>query len=396
MTPSAAEALFRTGKLPFLVATASILQISESMLPHPLPGLRFGLANIISLIILVRYGFRPALAVTLLRTVVSSFVLGTFLSPGFILSFSGGCASITAAGILQCISDRVGWLRVSPIGLGIAGAFVHNMVQLGLAYLLLMHHPGIFFLVPWLSLGSVVLGTLSGVLAVAVLNQLAAGKAVPPVNLQPVAPLRDRVYQRASTWLHRCPPEIKIGAVLAVTVTTVLVEDLILYGALLAVILVLIPSASLAYTRVFRVLRKLWVIVLSALLLPLYFNAGSRVFIDTAWVTLHQEAVVSACIFGTRIVLLALFSNLVAQTTSADDFTRGVRTWLRPLRLLGMRPVRIADTLSLSLTALPTVWVEIRSVLSALLAGRPKDLKTLKTVIIQLFCYLFANENGRR
>jgi heptaprenyl diphosphate synthase len=395
MTPSADEAISRKGKLPFLVATASILQISESMLPHPVPGLRFGLANIVTLIILVRFGFRPALAVTLLRTVVSSFVLGTFLSPGFILSFCGGCASITVAGCLQFISDRVGWLRVSPIGLGIAGAFVHNMVQLGLAYLLLMHHPGIFFLVPWLSLGSVALGTLSGVLAVAVLNQLAAGQGELPVSVQPAAPLRDRIYQSASTWLHRCPPEIKIAAVLVFTLTTVLVEELVLYGALFMMILVLIPTAKLTYARVFQVVKRLWVIVLSAFLLPLYFNAGSRVLIDTVLISLHQEAVVSAFIFGTRIILLALVSNLVAQTTSATEFTRGIRTWLQPLRLLGMHPDRIADTLSLSLTALPTTWVEIRSVLGALLAGRPKDLKTLKFVVVQLFCHLFVDENGR-
>jgi heptaprenyl diphosphate synthase len=395
MTSSAVEDLYRTEKLPFLIATASILQISESMLPHPIPGLRFGLANIVTLIILVRYGFRPALAVTLLRTVASAFILGTFLSPGFILSFCGGCASIIAAGLLQMVSARVGWLPISPIGLGIVGAFVHNMVQLGLAYLLLMRHPGIFFLVPWLSMGSVVLGALSGALAVAVLNQLAVGKGAPPLANQPVAPLEDRIYQPASTWLHRCPPELKIAGVLIVTLTTILVENLVLYSAIFAALLVLIPSAALSYARVFRVLRRLWAIVLSAFLLPLYFNAGSRVLLETPLGLLHQEAVVSAWVFSTRIVLLALVSNMVAQTTSAADFTRGIRTWLRPLGLLGLQPGRIADTLSRSLTALPSVWVEIRSVLTALLADRPKNFKTLKIVVVQLFCYLFASEKSR-
>jgi energy-coupling factor transporter transmembrane protein EcfT len=258
-----------------------------------------------------------------------------------------------------------------------------------------MHHPGIFFLVPWLSMGSVVLGALSGVLAVVVLNRLAAGKGALPVTVQPAAPLQDRVYQSASSWLHRCPPEVKIGTVLAVTVTTVLVENLILYGVLFSAILVLIPTAKLAYARVLHVLRRLWVIVLSAFLLPLYFNAGNHVLLDTALGALHREAVVSAWVFSTRIVLLALISNLVAQTTTPKAFTRGIRTWLTPLGLLGLEPTRIADILSLSLTTLPTTWVEIRSVLAALLADQPKDLKTLKEVIVQLFCYLFSNENGR-
>ncbi|MDJ0785112.1 MAG: hypothetical protein QNJ22_24305 [Desulfosarcinaceae bacterium] len=44
---------------------------------------------------------------------------------------------------------------------------------------------------------------------------------------------------------------------------------------------------------------------------------------------------------------------------------------------------------------LPDVWTEVRSVLSALLAGRPKNWHTLKSVVLQLLCYLFANQNGR-
>ncbi|MDJ0781667.1 MAG: Gx transporter family protein [Desulfosarcinaceae bacterium] len=395
MTLSAADALYRSGKIPFLVATASILQISESMLPHPVPGLRFGLANIIALILLVQYGFKPALLVTLLRTVVSSFVLGTFLSPGFILSFCAGGASITVLGLCHGLSARVRWLPISPIGLGILGAFVHNMVQLGLAYLLLLRHPGIFFLVPWLSFGSVVLGALSGALAVGVLDRLTADGCEAPRGSQSAPPLQERVYQPALSWLHRCSPTLKIAAVLALTLTTVLVENLALYGVLFAIILLLIPSAALRYRRVFQVLNRLWFIILGAFLLPLYFNPGSLVLIDTGLFALHREAVIRACVFAGRIILLALVSHLVAQTTRAEEFTRGIQFYLKPFRRLGLQHVVIAETLSRSLTLLPAVWTEVRSVLSALLAGRPKNWYTLKSVVLQLLCYLFANQNGR-
>jgi heptaprenyl diphosphate synthase len=395
MTPSAAEDLFRSGRLPALVATAAILQISESMLPHPIPGLRFGLANIVTLIILVQQGFKPALVVTLLRTVVSAFVMGSFLSPGFILSFSGGCASITVAGLLQRISDRVPQLRISPVGLGIAGAFVHNMVQLGLAYLLLIHHPGIFFFVPWLSFGAVILGAFSGYLAAAVLKRLAAHEAAPPVAVQPVVPLQNRVHCAADTWLHRCPPEPKIAAVLILTLSVVLYENLIFYGALCVILLILIPAASLSYTRVFQVLKKIWAVILSAVFLPLYFNPGSQDLFDTPLGSLHEEAVVSACVFGTRLLILALFANLVAQTTDTRVFTRGIRTYLKPFDRFGLNSSAVAETLSLSLVALPTVWVEIRSVMAALLAGKPRNLTTLKAAVIQLFLYLFRQKTGR-
>lgn len=389
------EGLYRSGRIPALIATAAILQISESMLPHPLPGLRFGLANIVTLILLVRYGFRPALMVTLMRTVVSAFVLGTFLSPGFILSFCGGCASIVVIGLLHRLSERVAFLRLSPVGLGIAGAFVHNMVQLCVAYLMLFRHPGIFFLVPWLSFGSVALGAFSGALAAGVLKRLALNEATVSLDLQPVPALQNRVYHPRKTWLHRCPPEIKIAAVLIITTATVLVEDLTLYGLIFVGILALIPAASLPLGRVFQVLKKLWAIILSAFLLPIYFNPGSHIIVDTALGGIHREALVSACVFSTRIIILALLSALVAQTTDTKAFTRGLRTFIKPLDRLGLDSAALAETLSLSLAALPTVWVEIRSVLTALMAGKPRDLKTLTNVVVQLFCFLFANKNGR-
>ena len=71
------------------VALACVLQISESLIPLPIPGLRLGLANILTLTALVMLGFRAALEITLMRTILSSFITGTFMSPGFILSFSG-------------------------------------------------------------------------------------------------------------------------------------------------------------------------------------------------------------------------------------------------------------------------------------------------------------------
>ena len=158
MTQSAVDEKISSEKLSILIATAAVLQLSESMLPYPVPGLRLGLANIISMIVLFQFGFKPALVITLLRTVVSSFIIGSFLSPGFVLSFTAGLASISLAALCHRISKHTRLLQLSPLGVSIIGAFVHNMVQLLLAYALFFNHPGIFVFVPWLILGSVLLG----------------------------------------------------------------------------------------------------------------------------------------------------------------------------------------------------------------------------------------------
>jgi heptaprenyl diphosphate synthase len=376
------------------VATASVIQILESMLPHPIPGLRFGLANMISLIVLIQYGFRPALTITLLRTVVSSFVMGTFLSPGFILSFAGGLAGILVSGLLLLFSSRFRLFRISPIGLSIAGAFAHNMVQLCLAYLLLIRHPGIFFLVPWLSFGSVLLGAFSGWIATAILKQLDSGKAFDPVMDQKGPAYQNRIYQTGTSLLHRCRPDVKFSVIFFVTLLTVWVENLVLYSLLFAGIMILIPVARLSYPDTLGVIKKLSVIIFSAFLLPVYFNVGSRVLVETGLFVLHQEAVITGCVFAFRIIILALFSSILAQTTRTEDFTRGISTFIRPLDRFGMNSSAVARNISISIASLPDVWHDLGALVTSRLKGKKRSIQTLKTVVIELFVYIFSTKNA--
>src|SRR4030095_9788496 len=58
-----------------LIALAVTLQIAESLIPRPIPWLRLGLANAVTLLVLVRAGFRAALAVTAIRIVLSGLLL---------------------------------------------------------------------------------------------------------------------------------------------------------------------------------------------------------------------------------------------------------------------------------------------------------------------------------
>lgn len=395
MMPLPIDRIYRSGKIPIFIASASILQISESLLPHPIPGLRFGLANIVSLIVLIQYGFKPALTVTLLRSVVSSFIMGTFLSPGFILSFAAGCASISGVGTLSLISARCQFFRISPIGLSIAGAFIHNMVQIYLAYLMLFNHPGIFFLIPWLAFGSVILGGFSGFITSGIIKQLRLKTKAISVAIPPETPYKNNIYQHTNSWLHNCSPELKILFVLMITAVTVLFENLILYGFLATAILILIPMAKLQYNTTFHILKKLWVVILSAFILPLYFNPGNDVLIKTNLISIHQEALIAGCIFSARIILLALLSSIVAQTTHTKAFTKGIRTFIKPLDRIGANSSYIAQTISLSLMAIPEVWHEVRSVIATLLKGKKRDLKTLKTTVTELFVYLFSTKTDR-
>ncbi len=124
--------------LALLVAFAVAVHTIEAAIPVPIPvpGVKLGLANIITLLTLLFYGLRSGLLVASLRTVIGSLLIGNFLGPGFYLSFSGAVSSALVMG-LALILCRTG--KISLISVSVAGAVIFNVVQLSLASLLVQN-----------------------------------------------------------------------------------------------------------------------------------------------------------------------------------------------------------------------------------------------------------------
>ncbi len=120
-----------------LAAAAVGLTLVEAAIPLPLPGVKPGLANIVTLIVLYRLGWRAAVWVSLLRIVAGALALGTFLSPTFVMSLAGGLASLAALGALVHLPKTL----IGPVGLSLLAAFAHIGAQLGVVSVWLM--PGV-------------------------------------------------------------------------------------------------------------------------------------------------------------------------------------------------------------------------------------------------------------
>ena len=122
-------------QLSLWIALAIILHIIEGMLPTVLiiPGAKLGLTNIITLFVLVAYGFKSGLAVLLIRILISSLLTGVFFTPGFWLSLTGGITSFLVMGYLYYYQRN----RFSVIGISVLGAAFHNLGQTVMAYILI-------------------------------------------------------------------------------------------------------------------------------------------------------------------------------------------------------------------------------------------------------------------
>lgn len=155
-------------RIAWLTALAITIHIAESALPTPLPGVKPGLANVITIAVLIRFGWQMATWVTLLRVVAGSLLIGTFLSPTFILSLSGALASTVILGLLSLLPGQ----GCGPLGYSVASAMTHTMAQFWIAYWLFIQHDGLFHLLPLLMTAALGFGIISGTIARAMLEKL--------------------------------------------------------------------------------------------------------------------------------------------------------------------------------------------------------------------------------
>ncbi|AMC36478.1 Gx transporter family protein [Janthinobacterium sp. B9-8] len=142
-------------------ALAIALSVLEAGIPSPIPGIKPGLANIITLIALWRFGWRDAAWISMLRIIGSGIVLGGFLSPGFAMSLMGGLSSLLALAAVNHLPRR--WF--GPVSHSLVAAFAHMAGQLLLARLWLIPHNGIIHLVPLFAAAALVFGVVNGVIA---------------------------------------------------------------------------------------------------------------------------------------------------------------------------------------------------------------------------------------
>lgn len=144
-----------------LVALALALHVLEAQIPSPLPWVRPGLANLMTLVALLALGWRAALLVTLLRVVIGSLLVGGFLGPGFLLSLAGGLASTAVMALMAPGAWRI-W---SPLAVSAAGALAHGAAQLlALKAIRLLPAGDVSWLVPLVLVPALIAGLFTGLL----------------------------------------------------------------------------------------------------------------------------------------------------------------------------------------------------------------------------------------
>ena len=148
-----------------LVATAFLFSYLESLIPIPIPipGIKLGLANLVTLLSLYILGEKGAFTIMIARILLSGF---TFSGMATILySLAGGILSF----FLMALSKRKNWFSI--IGISIIGGVFHNVGQICMAAVVLKN-TAIFYYFGFLLIAGCVTGCLIGIVGKTIYKRL--------------------------------------------------------------------------------------------------------------------------------------------------------------------------------------------------------------------------------
>ncbi len=147
--------------LAIMVSASVVLSIVESLISATLfiiPGVKLGLANIVTLVLFYIYSDRDAFVVVIIRIFLVGLIYSGLFQPTFWMSLSGGVLAFATMMILK----RIPGLSIMSVSVG--GALMHMVGQIIMAIIVLNTETLIYYL-PYMMLISVPTGIFTGIVS---------------------------------------------------------------------------------------------------------------------------------------------------------------------------------------------------------------------------------------
>ncbi|HMM05539.1 MAG TPA: Gx transporter family protein [Clostridiales bacterium] len=150
-----------------LICNAIIISYLESFIPIPIPvpGIKLGLANIIILIAIEFLDLKDALFIMTVKCLIIALLTKGVVVLAF--SLSGGILSVLGMWFVYHHFSRFFSIK----GVSIVGALLHNVGQIGAAFVILKSSV-IFYYLPVLLLSALITGFITGTIGSAVIREI--------------------------------------------------------------------------------------------------------------------------------------------------------------------------------------------------------------------------------
>lgn len=155
----------KTAYMGMLVALAFIFSYIESLIPVNvgIPGIKVGLANMVTIVTLYTIGAAPAVVLSLVRIVLTGFTFGNLAM--MMYSLGGGMLSL----LVMVIARKTKLFSIT--GVSVLGAVFHNIGQIIVAAIV-VENSSLFYYLPVLLISGVVFGVVIGMVGAVLVKRL--------------------------------------------------------------------------------------------------------------------------------------------------------------------------------------------------------------------------------
>ena len=161
-----------------MIALALALSYAERFIPLqmviPMPGIKLGLANVVTLVALYRFKGRYALAILVPRCILGALFGGGIT--GLAFSLTGGLLAL----LVMSLAKKTPFFSV--YGVSVLGAAAHNVGQI-LAAMVLLRSVYVAAYLPWLLIAAIVTGILTGAAGHGILQALSYATVSAPTEM---------------------------------------------------------------------------------------------------------------------------------------------------------------------------------------------------------------------
>lgn len=172
-------------------------------------------------------------------------------------------------------------------------------------------------------------------------------------------------YYPVKSMVHSLDPRVKIVLLILALVTVFLPENMLLYIPIAAFILLTARLSNVPFKLLLKGIKPLRFILIFTVVLNVFFLPGETVWLEWEFIRITKEAVLTAIMFGIRLVLLVMFSSLLTLTTAPVALTDGLERLLSPLAKIHFPAHEMAMMMTIALRFIPTLLEEADKIMKA-------------------------------
>ncbi len=172
-------------------------------------------------------------------------------------------------------------------------------------------------------------------------------------------------YYPVKSLVHSLDPRVKIVLLVMALVTVFMPENMLLYIPIAAFILLATRLSNVPFKLLIKGIKPLRFILIFTVVLNVFFLPGETVWLEWQFIRITKEAVLTAIMFGIRLVLLVMFSSLLTLTTAPVALTDGLERLLSPLAKIRFPAHEMAMMMTIALRFIPTLLEEADKIMKA-------------------------------